>query len=126
VWFFPLANFCVNSYWAFSWAVDFFFPNLYLKWSSVFRFSSPRLFDSFTNIRGTFRIQVKICVNASRRRILLAYDCPDYSDRLCTNGNDTLLHVLPMSSLRIEVRFCADIFSSQKTLFFLYFYSAIS
>ncbi|CAJ2672217.1 DNA cross-link repair protein SNM1 [Trifolium pratense] len=45
---------------------------------------------------------VKIYANASRRRILLAYDCPDYSDRLCTNGNNTLLHVLPMSSLRIE------------------------
>lgn len=45
---------------------------------------------------------VKIYMNASRRRILLAYDCPDYSDRLCTNGKDTLLHVLPMSSLRIE------------------------
>ncbi|CAI8613526.1 unnamed protein product [Vicia faba] len=45
---------------------------------------------------------VKIYANASRRRILLAYDCPDYSDRLCTNGNNTLLHVMPMSSLRIE------------------------
>jgi hypothetical protein len=104
-----------------------FSPN-YIK--SGFQFLGCLLldcFDSFTNIHGTSLIQVKIYVNASRRRILLAYDCPDYSDRLCTNGKDTLLHVLPMSSLRIEVKFCANTFYSQKSLFFLYyFYSVIS
>ncbi|KAK7336200.1 hypothetical protein VNO77_16734 [Canavalia gladiata] len=45
---------------------------------------------------------VKIYANASRRRILLAFGWPDLSDSLCTNGNNTLLHVLPMSSLRFE------------------------
>ncbi|XP_061336906.1 DNA cross-link repair protein SNM1 [Gastrolobium bilobum] len=45
---------------------------------------------------------VKIYANASRRRILLAFGWPDFSDSLCTNGNNTLLHVLPMSSLRFE------------------------
>ncbi|XP_027352670.1 DNA cross-link repair protein SNM1 [Abrus precatorius] len=45
---------------------------------------------------------VKIYANASRRRILLAFGWPDLSDSLCTNGNKTLLHVLPMSSLRFE------------------------
>jgi len=48
-------------------------------------------------------IQVKIYANASRRRILQAFGWPDLSDKLCTNGNNTLLHVLPMSSLRVEV-----------------------
>ncbi|KAE9586529.1 hypothetical protein Lal_00044638 [Lupinus albus] len=47
-------------------------------------------------------LEVKIYASASRRRILLAYDWPVLSDNLCTNGNDTFLHVLPMSSLRIE------------------------
>ncbi|TKY62951.1 DNA cross-link repair protein SNM1 [Spatholobus suberectus] len=45
---------------------------------------------------------VKIYANASRRRILLAFGWPNLSDSLCTNGNNTLLHVLPMSSLRLE------------------------
>ncbi|QCD97263.1 benzoate 4-monooxygenase [Vigna unguiculata] len=45
---------------------------------------------------------VKIYANASRRRILQAFGWSDLSDRLCTIGNDTLLHVLPMSSLRPE------------------------
>ncbi|KAG4951125.1 DNA cross-link repair protein SNM1 [Glycine max] len=45
---------------------------------------------------------VKIYANASRRRILQAFGWPDLSDKLCTNGNNTLLHVLPMSSLRVE------------------------
>ncbi|CAJ1792731.1 unnamed protein product [Sphenostylis stenocarpa] len=45
---------------------------------------------------------VKIYANASRRRILQAFGWPDLSDRLCTKGNNTLLHVLPMSSLRLE------------------------
>ncbi|WVZ08687.1 hypothetical protein V8G54_022033 [Vigna mungo] len=45
---------------------------------------------------------VKIYANASRRRILQAFDWSDLSDRLCTIGMNTLLHVLPMSSLRPE------------------------
>ncbi|XP_057437637.1 DNA cross-link repair protein SNM1 isoform X2 [Lotus japonicus] len=45
---------------------------------------------------------VKIYANASRRRILLAFGWPEFPDSLCTNGNNTLLHVLPMSSLRFE------------------------
>ncbi|KAK7286497.1 hypothetical protein RJT34_21524 [Clitoria ternatea] len=45
---------------------------------------------------------VKIHANASRRRTLLAFGWPDLSDSLCTSGNNTLLHVLPMSSLRVE------------------------
>ncbi|KAI4348406.1 hypothetical protein L6164_009133 [Bauhinia variegata] len=46
---------------------------------------------------------VKIHANASRRRILLAFGWPELSDSLCTNEKDTLLHVLPMSSLRFEI-----------------------
>ncbi|KAK7290587.1 hypothetical protein RIF29_05113 [Crotalaria pallida] len=47
-------------------------------------------------------LEVKIYANASRRRILLAFGWPELSDNLCTNGNNTLLHVLPMSCLRFE------------------------
>ncbi|MED6120476.1 hypothetical protein PIB30_021145 [Stylosanthes scabra] len=45
---------------------------------------------------------VKIYANASRRRVLLAFDWSELSDSLCTNGNNTFLHVLPMSSLRMQ------------------------
>ncbi|KAF7833711.1 DNA cross-link repair protein SNM1 isoform X1 [Senna tora] len=47
-------------------------------------------------------LQAKIYANASRRRILLAYGWPELSDSLCTDGNNTFLHVLPMAYLRIE------------------------
>ncbi|KAK9225306.1 hypothetical protein WN943_010347 [Citrus x changshan-huyou] len=45
---------------------------------------------------------VKIYANASRRRVLQSFDWPELSGNLCTQGNDTLLHVLPMSSLKFE------------------------
>ncbi|KAF6152672.1 hypothetical protein GIB67_034750 [Kingdonia uniflora] len=45
---------------------------------------------------------VKIYANASRRRILQSYDWPELSDNLCSNGQDSPLHVLPISSLRHE------------------------
>ncbi|XP_020960495.1 DNA cross-link repair protein SNM1 isoform X3 [Arachis ipaensis] len=45
---------------------------------------------------------VKIYANASRRKILLAFGWSELSDSLCINGNNTFLHVLPMSSLRLE------------------------
>ncbi|KAL1352519.1 hypothetical protein HN51_016514 [Arachis hypogaea] len=45
---------------------------------------------------------VKIYATASRRKILLAFGWSELSDSLCINGNNTFLHVLPMSSLRLE------------------------
>ncbi|XP_021719372.1 DNA cross-link repair protein SNM1-like [Chenopodium quinoa] len=47
-------------------------------------------------------IKVKIYANASRRRILQSFDWPHLSKNLCTNGKDTPLHVLPISSLKHE------------------------
>jgi hypothetical protein len=108
---------------------DFSLANFYTLrvsrclFKSGFKFLGCLLLDwmicSFIHIHGAFLIQVKIYANASRRRILLAYDCPDYSDRLCTNGNNTLLHVLPMSSLRVEVKFCAVTFLISKFYVFV-------
>ncbi|XVF16081.1 hypothetical protein REPUB_Repub10bG0000600 [Reevesia pubescens] len=45
---------------------------------------------------------VKIFASASRRRILQSLDWPELSSSLCSDGKDTLLHVLPISSLRFE------------------------
>ncbi|XWS32566.1 hypothetical protein CRYUN_Cryun22dG0000600 [Craigia yunnanensis] len=45
---------------------------------------------------------VKIFANASRRRILQSFDWPELSSSLCSDGKDTLLHVLPISSLRFQ------------------------
>ncbi|CAN8266381.1 unnamed protein product [Cochlearia groenlandica] len=45
---------------------------------------------------------VKIFANASRRRILQSFGWDDISKNLCTDGKATCLHVLPMSSLKIE------------------------
>ncbi|KAJ7971803.1 DNA cross-link repair protein [Quillaja saponaria] len=45
---------------------------------------------------------VKIFANASRRRTLLSFGWPELSGSLCTNEKDTLLHVLPISSLKFE------------------------
>ncbi|KAI9121646.1 hypothetical protein K1719_008679 [Acacia pycnantha] len=47
-------------------------------------------------------LKAKIYANASRRRILQAFGWSELSDSLCTNGNNTFLHVLPMSTLRFE------------------------
>ncbi|KMT07833.1 hypothetical protein BVRB_6g146450 [Beta vulgaris subsp. vulgaris] len=47
-------------------------------------------------------IKVKIFANASRRRILQSFDWPQLSRNLCSNGKDTPLHVLPVSSLKHE------------------------
>lgn len=47
-------------------------------------------------------LKVKIYANASRRRILQSFDWPQLSKNLCTDGKDTLLHVLPISSLKHE------------------------
>ncbi|XP_054801087.1 DNA cross-link repair protein SNM1 [Prosopis cineraria] len=47
-------------------------------------------------------LKAKIYANASRRRILQAFGWSELSDSLCTNGNNTFLHVLPMASLRFE------------------------
>ncbi|XP_050230658.1 DNA cross-link repair protein SNM1 [Mercurialis annua] len=45
---------------------------------------------------------VKIYANASRRRLLQSFDWSDLSRSLCTQPKDTLLHVLPISSLKVE------------------------
>ncbi|GAA0173225.1 DNA metabolism protein [Lithospermum erythrorhizon] len=45
---------------------------------------------------------VKIHATASRRRILQSYGWPQISDNLCTNGRETPLHILPISSLKDE------------------------
>lgn len=47
-------------------------------------------------------LKVKIYANASRRRILQSFDWPQLSKNLCTDGKDTLLHVLPISLLKHE------------------------
>ncbi|XP_049383083.1 DNA cross-link repair protein SNM1 [Solanum stenotomum] len=46
---------------------------------------------------------VKIYANASRRRILRSFGWVGISENLSTNGKDTPLHILPMSSLRFEI-----------------------
>ncbi|KAF3631608.1 DNA cross-link repair protein SNM1 [Capsicum annuum] len=46
---------------------------------------------------------VKIYANASRRRILRSFGWAGISENLSTNGKDTPLHILPISSLRFEV-----------------------
>ncbi|XP_057983358.1 DNA cross-link repair protein SNM1 [Malania oleifera] len=45
---------------------------------------------------------VKIYVNASRKRILQSFGWPALSESLCSDGKDSLLHVLPISFLRFE------------------------
>ncbi|EOA25112.1 hypothetical protein CARUB_v10018420mg [Capsella rubella] len=45
---------------------------------------------------------VKIFANASRRRILQSFGWDDILKNLCTDGKTTCLHVLPMSSLKVE------------------------
>ncbi|OAY37081.1 DNA cross-link repair protein SNM1 [Manihot esculenta] len=45
---------------------------------------------------------VKIYASASRRRVLHSFGWSDFSSSLCTQAKDTLLHVLPISSLRFE------------------------
>ncbi|KAG7563640.1 DNA repair metallo-beta-lactamase [Arabidopsis suecica] len=45
---------------------------------------------------------VKIFANASRRRILQSFGWDDISKNLSTDGKATCLHVLPMSSLKVE------------------------
>lgn len=47
-------------------------------------------------------IKVKIYANASRKRILQSFEWPQLSKNLCSNGKDTPLHVLPISSLKHE------------------------
>ncbi|WCJ40271.1 DNA cross-link repair protein SNM1 [Euphorbia peplus] len=44
----------------------------------------------------------KIYATASRRRILESFGSSDFESSLCKQAEDTLLHVLPISSLRIE------------------------
>ncbi|KAA8530042.1 hypothetical protein F0562_004751 [Nyssa sinensis] len=46
---------------------------------------------------------VKVYANAKRRRILQSFGWPELSGNLCSHGKDTLLHVLPISSLRFEI-----------------------
>ncbi|KAG5624610.1 hypothetical protein H5410_009828 [Solanum commersonii] len=46
---------------------------------------------------------VKIYANASRRRILRSFGWVGISENLSTNGKDTPLHILPISSLRFEI-----------------------
>ncbi|KAK3013722.1 hypothetical protein RJ639_008430 [Escallonia herrerae] len=46
---------------------------------------------------------VKIYANPSRRRTLQSFGWSDLSGNLCTHGNDTPLHVLPISSLKFEI-----------------------
>lgn len=48
-------------------------------------------------------LQVKIFVNPARRRILQSFGWPEICGNLCSNGKDTPLHVLPISSLKIEM-----------------------
>ncbi|XP_058179852.1 DNA cross-link repair protein SNM1 [Rhododendron vialii] len=45
---------------------------------------------------------VKIYANSTRRRILQSFGWPELSGNLCSNGQETPLHVLPISSLRFE------------------------
>ncbi|KAF7135955.1 hypothetical protein RHSIM_Rhsim08G0037700 [Rhododendron simsii] len=45
---------------------------------------------------------VKIYANSTRRRILQSFGWPELSGNLCSNGKETPLHVLPISSLRFE------------------------
>lgn len=63
----------------------------------------------FSHLFGTLYVltfwsfQVKIFANASRRRILQSFGWDDISKNLSTDGKATCLHVLPMSSLKVEV-----------------------
>ncbi|KAL5979872.1 hypothetical protein ACLOJK_038984 [Asimina triloba] len=45
---------------------------------------------------------VNVYTDASRRRILQSFGWPELSEKLCTLGQSTPLHVLPISSLRHE------------------------
>ncbi|KAH7852480.1 hypothetical protein Vadar_025301 [Vaccinium darrowii] len=45
---------------------------------------------------------VKIYANSSRKRILQSFGWPELSGNLCSNGKETPLHVLPISSLKFE------------------------
>ncbi|XP_042500698.1 DNA cross-link repair protein SNM1 isoform X2 [Macadamia integrifolia] len=45
---------------------------------------------------------VKIYANSSRRRILQSFGWPELSGKLCSHGEETPLHILPMSSLKPE------------------------
>ncbi|KAI4367314.1 hypothetical protein MLD38_023065 [Melastoma candidum] len=45
---------------------------------------------------------VKIHANSSRRRILNSFNWPELSDSVTSNPKETFLHVLPISSLRLE------------------------
>ncbi|KAK6928616.1 DNA repair metallo-beta-lactamase [Dillenia turbinata] len=47
-------------------------------------------------------LRVKIFANASRRRVLQSFEWPALSEGLCSNGKDTPLHILPISSLHFE------------------------
>ncbi|CAO2829824.1 unnamed protein product [Amaranthus hypochondriacus] len=47
-------------------------------------------------------LKVKIYANASRRRILRSFEWPQLSESLCSDGKDTPLHVMPISSLKHE------------------------
>ncbi|PIA41312.1 hypothetical protein AQUCO_02200011v1 [Aquilegia coerulea] len=47
-------------------------------------------------------LQVKIHTNGSRRRILQSFGWPELSRKLCANGRDTPIHILPLSNLRHE------------------------
>lgn len=47
-------------------------------------------------------LRVKIHANASRRRILQSFGWPNLSEKLCSRGQDSPLHVLPLSTLRHE------------------------
>lgn len=60
------------------------------------------------NFTGIFQLiflllQVPIYANASRRRILQSFGWPELSGRLCSSGQSSPLHVLPLSFLRHEV-----------------------
>ncbi|PSS35339.1 DNA cross-link repair protein [Actinidia chinensis var. chinensis] len=45
---------------------------------------------------------VKIYTSTMRRRILQSFGWPELSGNLCSNGKETPLHVLPISSLKFE------------------------
>ncbi|XP_020111319.1 DNA cross-link repair protein SNM1 [Ananas comosus] len=47
-------------------------------------------------------LEVPIYANASRRRILQSFGWPELSGRLCSSGQSSPLHVLPLSFLRHE------------------------
>ncbi|KAL8127395.1 hypothetical protein AgCh_014347 [Apium graveolens] len=59
-------------------------------------------------------LMVKIHADSSRRRILQSFGWPEISGSLCTDGNDTPLHVLPMSSLKFEVFLIRIVYNCNK------------